>query len=104
MGVIFYASSIPASNIPPLFPFQDIAFHLFIYCLLAYFFSRALKNTYSGLIPSRIIVFAIVFCIIYGITDEFHQAFVPGRTPSGLDVFIDGVGSFIGSMVAKWLR
>lgn len=38
-------------------------------------------------------VFAITFAILFGITDELHQFFVPGRDCSGLDVFFDGVGS-----------
>ena len=32
-------------------------------------------------------------------TDEFHQAFVPLRTCSGFDLFIDGVGSVTGSLI-----
>lgn len=31
-------------------------------------------------------------CVAYAFLDEFHQVFVPGRTPSLKDVFIDSCG------------
>ena len=36
---------------------------------------------------------------IYAITDEIHQFFVPGRSSSMLDVFIDSVGIIIGIFI-----
>ena len=38
---------------------------------------------------------AFVFCILYAISDEYHQSFVPGRTPMLRDVGIDLVGMMI---------
>lgn len=104
MGFIFYVSSIPGSQIPGLFPFQDIAFHLFIYSILSFFFSRALKNTYPNMARLKIIVFTIIFGIIYGVSDELHQAFVPYRTVSGLDVFTDTLGSFLGTLTQPFIQ
>lgn len=98
MGSIFYFSSLPGSDVPDLFLFQDVVFHLLVYGVLAYFFSRALKNTYRGLRLSKAIYFSVLFGMIYGITDELHQLFVPGRLSSVSDVFIDSVGSFLGSL------
>lgn len=102
MGFIFYLSSIPGRDIPLLFPYQDILFHTVIYAILAYFFTRALKNTYPGLVSPKVIYITVIFGVIYGFTDEFHQVFVPHRYASGLDLFIDGVGSFMGSLFYRW--
>jgi VanZ family protein len=99
MGLIFSASSLPGNNIPKLFRFQSIIFHLSAYLTLAYFFARALKNSYCDIKLSQIIFFTLLFGVIYGISDELHQAFIPYRTVSVFDVFIDGVGSFIGSLI-----
>ena len=99
MGLIFYASSIPGSNIASVFPFQDIAFHLSVYSLLALFFSRALRITYPDITVSKNILITVLFGVFYGLTDEFHQAFVPLRTASGFDLFIDGLGSIIGTLI-----
>ena len=43
------------------------------------------------------IVFTLMLCIGYAITDELHQAFVPGRTPKLLDVLIDSSGASLGT-------
>jgi len=103
MGVIFYASSLPGSKIPSLFFFQDIAFHFCIYLALAYFFARAIENTYPNIVLGKVLFFSVVFGIIYGLLDELHQAFVPLRTVSGLDLSIDAIGSFFGSLIQAFL-
>ena len=36
-----------------------------------------------------------VFCVAYAGTDEFHQAFVPGRSSAPSDVIIDSAGALI---------
>lgn len=104
MGIIFIASSIPANKIPSLFAFQDVAFHFMAYLILAWFFSQALKNTYSKIATTKIFFITIIFGFIYGLSDEFHQAFIPNRTVSGLDVSVDTIGSIIGGLIYKWLR
>lgn len=101
MGMIFYFSTLPASDIPGLFPYQDIVFHAAIYALLAYFFIRALKNTYPGISLLSSVIATLAFGVIYGISDEFHQLFTPGRSCSGFDLFIDGAGTFIGSLIYR---
>lgn len=98
MGFIFYASSIPGRDVPLLFPFQDVLFHAVVYAIMAYLFARALKNSYLEFSLLKIICLTIVFGIGYGLSDEFHQMFVPGRYASGFDLFIDGIGSFLGSL------
>ena len=99
MGFIFYTSSVPGDNVPSLFRFQDIVYHCVIYLALAYFFSRGLTQTVVKIHPVKVILFALLFGVLYGISDEFHQAFVPQRTVSGFDVFIDGVGSILGGFL-----
>ncbi len=54
------------------------------------------------------IIFAILLCFFYAITDEYHQTFIPGRTGQFSDVLIDTAGATIGvfgySMIAKLKR
>lgn len=102
MALIFFASSIPGKNIAFLFPYQDVIFHLAVYLILAYFLAQAIKNTYTKISLAKLILFSVIFCCFYGITDEFHQSFVPNRKVSGFDVFIDTLGSLIGSMIYRW--
>ena len=99
MVVIFYVSGIPGSNIPSLFPYEDLLYHFLAYFLLGYFFSRALNNTVWTQGYIKIVVLATIFGIIYGLTDEWHQSFVPLRNVSVFDLFIDSVAAFSGSLL-----
>lgn len=98
MVLIFRISSFPGSEIPSVFPFQDIAFHFFVYLMLAFFFSRAMQHTYPNITTAKIILVTLIFGTFYGLTDELHQALVPLRACSGLDLFIDSLGSIAGSL------
>lgn len=47
---------------------------------------------YKFLIRSLV---AFVFCVLYSISDEVHQYFVPGRACRMFDIFVDSCGSLI---------
>lgn len=102
MAVIFYASSLPGKSIPGLFKFQDVVFHFTAYFILSLFLARALKNRNPGINRFKLIVFTAFLVICYGLSDEFHQSFVPGRSVSGFDVFIDSLGGFFGGFIYQW--
>ena len=40
--------------------------------------------------------------VLYGVTDEWHQSFVPGRTPDVLDIVTDAIGAATGLLLV-WL-
>lgn len=42
-----------------------------------------------------IVLFSIIFCFIYAMTDEYHQSFVPGRSSLFRDVLIDTSGGIL---------
>ncbi len=48
---------------------------------------------------------ALMLCVVYALTDEGHQAFVPGRTPSLYDVALDSSGAlfshFLSTAIAE---
>jgi len=48
-------------------------------------------------------LWCIIFCALYAISDEVHQAFVPGRGPRVLDVIIDTAGSITGILMTKFI-
>lgn len=49
--------------------------------------------------PFKKIILSLGICLVYAISDETHQAFIPGRGPSPYDVGIDFCGSLIGILV-----
>jgi len=103
-GCIFYFSSLSGASIPRLFLFQDIFFHFFIYLILGLFFSRALKNSFFSITSIKIVIFTFIFTFIYGISDEFHQYFVPNRNVSVFDILVDGFGGLSGALFYRWLK
>jgi len=78
--------------------------HLTVYGFLALMYWRAFRRPVKNdtrpwsWIEARN---AIIGVMIYAITDEVHQAFVPMRQGSVLDVFIDTIGGAVG-LLALW--
>lgn len=95
--LIFILSSLPGSTIPSPFFSADKVFHLGVYAVLGYLVARALDC--YGLAGRVIMVLSVLICFLYGVSDEFHQSFVPDRTPSFMDVAADTVGSCIGIVI-----
>lgn len=69
--------------------------HVTEYAILAALLWRALRGTFSAL--SRRIIALCTFGVAaaFAASDEFHQSFVPSRTATAHDVFIDCVGVLI---------
>ena len=95
MGTIFLLSHQPGDSlyIPSLIPGFDKVAHMIVYGVLAatilYAFQAELKN-------GRGVVFlaaTMTICILYGIGDEFHQSFIPGRFASVADLIADTLGA-----------
>lgn len=42
---------------------------------------------------------SLLLCVLYAMTDEFHQLFVPGRSAEIRDVFIDSAGASLGLLL-----
>lgn len=67
--------------------------HFTEYFILAVLVMNALGS--SGMHRKHIFI-ALLICVLYAVSDEFHQMFVPGRGPSVRDVFIDSIGALFG--------
>jgi VanZ family protein len=98
MGILFYLSSQHNLHLPKLPRNFDKVIHMCAYIPLAYLVYLSLKK--SG-ISKYVFVSALVFASIYGISDEFHQVFVPGRDASVGDFLADTLGAFLGSLAAS---
>jgi hypothetical protein len=96
MCVIFAASSVPGSNLPGGYSVQG---HLAEYAVLV------MLALCRGTASLRWALVALAACSLYGVTDELHQAFVPGRMPDVMDWATDTIGAAIGiAIAAAWLR
>ncbi|PZD93826.1 hypothetical protein DNH61_20180 [Paenibacillus sambharensis] len=99
MAGIFYFSSRTGDDLGAMLPwFQRwLPFmtgfdwgHLAAYFLLALSFEYALGQQS---LRTAVKLMIIVLCVLYGVTDEYHQSFVGGRTPDIHDLVNDGIGA-----------
>ena len=72
--------------------------HLLVYFVLGYLMIYTLKE--FRLVDKRTYIYAVILCMLYAVSDEVHQYFVPGRSAEVIDVVIDTVGSSLG--VWRW--
>ena len=72
--------------------------HFSLYTLVG-ILSMSLMSTYKIKQLKRIGI-SLGIGILYAISDEFHQSFVPGRGPMVSDVFIDTFGVVFGFVVS----
>lgn len=49
----------------------------------------------------RRVIIALTICVLYAISDEIHQMFIPGRAGRVSDVVIDSVGIAAGQFVIR---
>ncbi|MDH4028936.1 MAG: VanZ family protein [Nitrospirota bacterium] len=98
MGLIFYLSSRSSFHLPRLPENSDKIIHICLYMPLAYLLFLSLRE--SGF-KKNVFITAVVIAAVYGISDELHQYFVPGRNASAWDALADLTGAFLGSVGAS---
>lgn len=72
--------------------------HFSIYAMLG-ILTMNYMNTIEGKKMSKKAICALAFCVLYAITDEFHQYFIPGRSAEIRDVLIDSSGALMGILL-----
>jgi VanZ family protein len=81
---------------------SDKVLHALAYMVLGLLSIRAFHGGLGPLAP-KATALALVLTVGYGVFDEIHQAFVPGRHSSALDVVADAVG-FLLAVVLMLVR
>jgi VanZ family protein len=100
MVAIFSVSGMSMAPLPD--QVSDKTGHLLAYAGLALLCVRAVGGGLPRRVVVRVAVRALVIAAGYGIFDELHQAFVPGRSADVRDWFADVGGAVIGIGVC-WL-
>ena len=97
--LIFLFSSLPTIETSEIFWWDFIlkkTAHIIEYGVLFYFLVRAQKQKVNWFLT-------FAFCIFYGVTDEYHQSFVPGRTAALQDIGFDTLGTLMSFLkIRKW--
>ncbi len=97
MALIFTLSSIPGSTLDKIeFPYAHPIAHSLLYGMLYYLCYRALSHHRIGRLNSDLsLVIAFLIVGAYGMSDEYHQSFVPGRSEELRDLLIDLTAAFV---------
>jgi VanZ family protein len=102
MALIFVLSAqpdLPRAPGPWLDTLIKKAGHAGAYGVLAWLYQRALRPRLRGSTALRVV--SVGLAIVYALSDEYHQTFVPGRKGRLSDVAVDGVGA-CGAMLLDW--
>ncbi|MFQ6102612.1 MAG: VanZ family protein [Anaerolineae bacterium] len=102
MGLIFLLSAQPdLPEVPG--PWLDTLLkktgHALGYSILAWLYLRPLRERFHHATVPRVLGFGLA--VLYALSDEYHQTFVPGRKGTLWDVAVDGVGA-CGAMLLDW--
>ncbi len=98
MAVIFGLSSLPGSSVPG--KYGTLA-HFVVYAVLGALLVLALPRSDR---PWAAVATAVAIASLYGITDEFHQSFVPGRVPDVADWAVDTAGALTAAILLESAR
>ncbi len=100
MGVLFFASSMPGDEVPTIF--WDKLEHLLGYAVLGILFLVPLAAGRLSRMTAATGLVAILLSTLYGVVDEVHQSFTPGRSPDVRDLVADALGAALG-VAGVWL-
>lgn len=78
--------------------------HFGEYAVLGILAARAFRNSPRPSIRSKWFLISAVLIVVYSLVDEYRQSFVPSRTPSIFDSFVDMAGGFTALLIVRrWM-
>jgi VanZ family protein len=96
----FSAQTDPGRLSPVEIP--DKIAHLVLYSGFGFLFMRlvaGLEEEEGSVDIVKLLFWSLTAALLYGLSDEFHQLFVPGREFSWMDLLADGAGGYLGARV-----
>lgn len=108
MTLIWTISSIALPELPiDRVPWRDKGVHFVEYGVLGFLVAHAVVRTWPHHPLTRTIPLAMIIGVAWGILDEIHQSFVPGRFAEVADIVADSIGVIAGALArvgARWLK
>lgn len=103
--VLYWASDQAQLRPPDLgFQWQDKLYHAVAYCLYGLTIAVLAQAWFVHRTALFRVLAVIVVGIAFGMSDEYHQTFVPGRIGSISDGIADGIGVLISAyLFARWI-
>jgi len=112
MGMIFQLSSMPNPMSLPaaswaLFVFGSSAtyvLHTLEYLGLSFILAVALRHSRHEFLIKHSYIIGFAIAALFGISDEIHQIYVPGRECSIWDMGADSLGAFLAQAARKIIK
>lgn len=102
-AAIFFISSQPSVLIEEVFIISGIdkVFHVLVYATFSLLVYWAIGCSFPNVLLRTRCSFSIIVSVLYGISDEVHQVFVPMRHGDPFDVLADAVGAISAIIVLR---
>ena len=98
-GLLFFLSS--RSDLGPAGQVPDWITHGTAYLVFAVLMARSIAGGFGRPLAGREALAVVLAVTLYGVSDEWHQSFVPGRDSSAGDVAKDAGGALVGVLVFR---
>ena len=95
-GIIFYVSSIPNVKVPLPGTQFDKILHVVEYMPFGFLLARGICNIKTSVSQGMLLGIVLLVSFLYGLSDEIHQSFVPGRDAGIADIIADTIGGVVG--------
>ena len=104
-ALIFSLSSfsMDIEELEPVFRFDKLL-HLVEYYILGYLLMRAFTTSDVPCLAANPAVAVILVGCAYGLSDEIHQVFVPGRDANLMDFLFDAAGIALAALTYPFVR
>jgi VanZ family protein len=102
MGLIFFLSAESDPGALSRFDFEgaDKLAHIILYAVLGLLLWRASRFAGGRLLGAQPTLWTYIMGTVYGLSDEWHQKFVPQREADVMDLLADCIGIGLGIMAA----
>jgi VanZ family protein len=88
---------VPGDSFPEItLDFGDKIVHVFLYFLLMIFTYISFAEQKIADLKDNLLIYSFIFTVLYGITDEIHQYFVPNRLFDFYDIVANTAGAAVG--------
>jgi VanZ family protein len=91
-ALIFILSAISSIAPPPRFVLEDKIYHFIEYGVFSSLLFLAFYHSRRESLKKHVFLLSCIVGITYGLSDEIHQSFVPGRSCEFLDFVADCLG------------
>jgi len=95
MAFIFFLSSLSGSSLSNFGSFDVFVKkggHITEYAILSILLFRAFQSLFAA---RKALILSAFVAVLYAVSDEYHQTFIPLREGTIRDVFIDSIGVLI---------